>query len=145
MDNSHGIKFSLWLKYFTTLIMHSKFQPLVFNTFWEDDFSTFSPYKSMGTQIWPCHKRSNVILGFGKPWVLMLYTNIQPQSFLVLKKKKIKKCFYHVWAWWPSCSMVQNHLNKLTIPLWQKVPCEILWQGHITPEDKISIVTKRVW
>ena len=26
---------------FTTLITHCKFQPLVFNTFWENDFSTF--------------------------------------------------------------------------------------------------------
>ena len=23
-----------------------------------------------------------------------------------------------LWAWWPSCSMVQSHLNKLSIPLW---------------------------
>ena len=25
------------------------------------------------------------------------------------------KCFYHIWAWWPSCSMAWNHLNKLAI------------------------------
>ena len=34
-----------------TLIIHCKFQPLVFNTFWETEFAIFSPY--IGTQIWP--------------------------------------------------------------------------------------------
>ena len=73
---------------FTTLITHSKFQPLVFITFWENDFSTFSPYKCMGTQIWPCHKKVK-----GQPMIIIwtnladlesskLYTMIQPQSFL---------------------------------------------------------------
>ena len=51
-----GIKF--WLKIssfttFTSCIIHWNFQPLVFNTFLGNDFSTFC----MGTQIWPCHKK----------------------------------------------------------------------------------------
>ena len=55
-DNPQGTKVWLKLKCFTTLITHCKFQPLVFNTFWENYFSTFSPYKLMGTQTWPCCK-----------------------------------------------------------------------------------------
>ena len=37
-----------------------------------------------------------------------------PKAFLVLEM--IFKCFYHIWAWHPACSMVWNHLNKLAIP-----------------------------
>ena len=39
-DNPQGTNFWLLLKYFTTLITHCKFQLLVFNSFWENDFST---------------------------------------------------------------------------------------------------------
>ena len=39
-DNPRVIKFWLLLKEFTTLFIHDKFQPLVFNTFWEHDAST---------------------------------------------------------------------------------------------------------
>ena len=49
------------------------------------------------------------------------------KAFLVLEKE-IGKCFYHIWAWQPSCLMVQNLLNKMSIPLWQKAPCEIWWK-----------------
>ena len=74
---------------FTSLIIHCKFQLLVFNTFWENDFSTFSPYKSMGVQIWPCPKKVK-----GQPTTIMwinlvdlespmLYTKTQPQIFLI--------------------------------------------------------------
>ena len=38
-------------KSITTLIIHCKFQPLVFNTFSDNDFSKFSIHKSMGIQI----------------------------------------------------------------------------------------------
>ena len=30
--------------------------------------------------------------------------------------------FGHIWAWQPSCSMAQNHLNKLPTSFRQKVP-----------------------
>ena len=36
--------------------IYCKFQSLVFNTFWENDFWTFYPYKYMGVQIWHCCK-----------------------------------------------------------------------------------------
>ena len=26
------------------------------------------------------------------------------------------KGFYHIWAWWPSCSCDEDHLNKLSFP-----------------------------
>ena len=38
-------------KGFVTLITHCKFQPAVFDTFSENDFTLFSPYKSVGMQI----------------------------------------------------------------------------------------------
>ena len=77
-----------YLNSFTSLIMHCKFQPLVLNTYWENDFSTFSPYKCMRAQIWPCCKKDK-----GQPMTIiwtslvdlespMVYSKTQPQSFL---------------------------------------------------------------
>ena len=38
---------------------------------------------------------------------------------MVSEKKTFKNytflCFYHVWAWRPSCSMARNHLKKFKI------------------------------
>ena len=42
----------------------------------------------------------------------MVYTKIQPQSFLSYKEE-----FYHIWAWQPSYSMVRNQLTKLSASL----------------------------
>ena len=39
------------------------------------------------------------------------------KAFLALEKKTFKI--------WPSCLIVQNNLNKLTISLQQKISCEI--------------------
>ena len=83
-----------WKAYY----LNHKFQPLVFNTFWENDLSTLSPYKCIGMQIWPCCKKVK-----DQPMIivwtdlvdlesLMLCTKSQPQAFLVLKKW-IFKCF----------------------------------------------------
>ena len=83
------------------------------------------PYKSIQTQIWPCRKKVN-----GQPMVIiwtnlvdlessMLYTKIQPQSFLGSGEEDFQE-FYHIWAWWPSCSIVRNHLNKMGKPFRQK-------------------------
>ena len=94
---------------FTTLILHCKFQPFVFNTFLENDFSTFY----LGTQVWPCHRKvkdhPRIIIWTNMSDLesQMLYTlRFSLKVFLVLKKK-IFKC------WWPSCLMVWNHFNKL--------------------------------
>ena len=86
--NPLGTKFWLKLKCFTTLIIHCKFQPQVFNTFCENDFSTFSPYKCIQMQIWPYRKevkgQTTVTI-----WTNLvdlelstLYTKIQVQSFI---------------------------------------------------------------
>ena len=91
-------------------------------------FNIFSPCKCMGAQIWPCHKKvkSQPTTIFWTNLVYlefpMLYTKIQPQSFLGSGEDDF---FYHIWAWWPSCSMGQNHSYKLSIPFRQKAPCEI--------------------
>ena len=68
--------------------MYGTFQPLVFNKFWGIGFSTFSPYKCIGMQIWHCLKkvkaRPKIIIWINMVELesLMLYTKIQPQSFL---------------------------------------------------------------
>ena len=52
---------------FITLITHCMFQQLVFIFHWENDFSTFSPYKCMGHQFDLAVKKSKVNLRtFGK-------------------------------------------------------------------------------
>ena len=80
-DTPQGTKFWFYLKCFTTLTPHCKFQPLAFNTFWENDFSTFSPYKCMGMQIWPCRKRVK-----GQPKVI-IWTNLVDLESLMLYTK----------------------------------------------------------
>ena len=52
------------------------------------------------------------------------YTKIQSQSFLSTGEEDFK-CFYHIWAWPPSCSMMQNLLKKVSTSLRQKAPCEM--------------------
>ena len=43
----------------------------------------------------------------------MLPTKIQRQSLLGSGEEGVKVFVYHKRAWWPSCSMVWNHLNNL--------------------------------
>ena len=92
-----------------------------------------------GTQIWPYHKKVK-----GHPSLIiltnlvdlespMLYTKIQPQSFLELEKK-IFKCFYHIWAWQPSCSMIQNHLNSVNIPSTEGPMWNLVKIGQVVSE-----------
>ena len=100
------------------------------------------------TQIWLCRKNVN-----GHPKIIIwtfladiespiLKTKIQPQSFLDSGEEGFY-FFNHIWAW-RSCSVLRNHLSKLSIslrqkaqqpwsfkkqqqhsiPLWQKTPYE---------------------
>ena len=85
--------------------------PLVFSTFSENDFLTFSPYQSMVMQIWHCHEKvkgPRIIIWTNSvdPESSMLYTKIKPWS-LFGSKEDIFKCFfffffYYIWAWQPS-------------------------------------------
>ena len=54
----------------------------------------------------------------------MQYTKIQLQSFLD-SGRFLNVLFYLIRAWWPFCSKVQNHLNKLMTFPRQKAPREI--------------------
>ena len=148
---------------FATLIIYCKFQPLVFNTFWEIEFSIFTPYKCIGTRIWTCRKKVKC-----QPRVI-IHTNLDDlvssqcsvtrfslEAFLVLAKK-IFKCFL------PYMGMVVIFFNTTEGPMWNLVKIglsvsekktfkdyKILYmyiaqrQGQITPGDKILIVTERV-
>ena len=86
-----------------------------------------------GTQIWPHHKKVK-----GHPYLIILtnlvglessmpYTKIQPQSSLSTEEEDFW-VFYYIRAWQPSCSMIQNHWNKMPTSLWQKAPCEFWWK-----------------
>ena len=35
------------------------------------------------------------------------------------------KCFYHIWAWRPSCSCDPDAVNKLSFPLPKEAPHKI--------------------
>ena len=67
---------------------------------------------------------------------VIIWTNLSPrcyiprfslEAFLILEKK-IFKCFYPIWTWRPSCSMMQNRWNKIIVPLRQKAQCKIGWK-----------------
>ena len=85
---------------------------------------------SIRMQSWSCHRK---VKGHSRSitWTNlvdlefpMLYTNIQPRSFFGSGEDD----FYHILAWRPPCWMMQNRLNKLIIPIWQKAQCEIWWK-----------------
>ena len=40
-------------------------------------------------------------------------------------EKKILKGFYHIWAWLPSWSCDQDHVNKVSLPLPMEAPHKI--------------------
>ena len=95
-----------------TLIIHCKFQQLVFIIHWENDFSTSSPYKYMGHKFVLAVKRSKVNLQtlfekVSRLWVI--WTNLVDLEFLMLftkmqlqkKKKKKKEDFSRWWPWRP--------------------------------------------
>ena len=93
--------------------------PLAFllplNMYCKTDFSAISPYKCiLGVKIWPCCKRIK-----GQPTII-IWTNLVDQESPMLYTKDLaqslldfEKSVYHMWAWRPSRSMVQNHSNKL--------------------------------
>ena len=70
-----------------------------------------------GTEIWPCCKKvkchPRIIIWTNLVDITSLMLSLK--AFLVLEKI-LSVFFYHMWAWRTSCSIVLNHLNKLTIP-----------------------------
>ena len=79
-------------------------------------------------------KRSKVTYGhhlnkLGRPWVPMLNIKIVTAPKLSLFWRRSLSVFYQIWAWRLSCSVVRDHLNKLSIPFWQKAyRYEIWWK-----------------
>ena len=57
---------------------------------------------------------------------LMFYRKFHGFLFLISIEEDLKKAFYCIWAWRPSWSMNQNHLNKFTSSLSTSLSCEIL-------------------
>lgn len=44
-------------------------------------------------------------------------SSFKVSCFSVLDKYTFEGLFYNTWAWWPSCLMDQNHLNKFEFPI----------------------------
>ena len=57
---------------------------------------------------------------------------------LPVLEKKTFKGFYHIWAWRPSWSCDQHHVNKIFISLYLKAFIQNLVQ-------KGSVVSEKVW
>ena len=96
--------------------------------------NVWCPYKCIGKQTWPCRKKVKrqctiIILAISvdlcnfsrPPWFVQRFS---PKAFSVLKKK-IFKCFYHIWAWWPSLSTDRDHFSNLSFPRPKEAPYEI--------------------
>ena len=87
----------------------------------------------MGAQIWPCRikvkSQPMVIIwtNFVELESPMIYTKIQPQSFLGSGDEDFK-VFLPYMGMAADCLMVRNLLNKLSIPFQQKAPCEVWWK-----------------
>ena len=93
------------------------------------------PIQMYGAQIWPCSKnvkcQSTTIIWtttydhhlnkFDRPWV--------PNAIYQGSASKLswfwRWRFLSVLSIYGHCSMARNHLNELSIPIWQKAPCEI--------------------
>ena len=121
--NSQTSSIIFWsqLRSFTTLIIHCKFQPLHFNTYLENDFSTFS----YGVQIWLYPKKVK-----GQPMII-IWTNfpdaIYQDSALKLSwfwRRRSLNVFTIYGHGSHLVQMALNHLNKLSIPFRQKASCE---------------------
>ena len=96
-----------------------------------NDYSTFSTYKCIGTQIWRRKKvkdHSSVII-----WTTLHRPESQcyvrfslPQVFLALEKMILKCFFHHIWTWRQSCLMVELFEQFVSIlpnegPMWNLV------------------------
>ena len=134
--------------------------------------ATFSPYKSMGLQIWPCHRKVN-----GHPSIIWLnlvnlksrlqFTKIQPWSFLGLWEEFLGVFFLPYMGMTailfndaeqfeqidnmpstegPKCNLVKTGQAVSEKKTFNKILYMYIaqGQGQITQEDKILTETKRV-
>ena len=99
--------------------------------FWRIRFlNIFFPYKCIGKQTWPCHKKVKCqcttisLAALVDPPSPMIYAKIQPQSILG-SGEEVFKGFYHIWAWWPSWLMNCDHFSNLSFPQPKKAQYEI--------------------
>ena len=60
-----------------------------------------------------------------------------PKSSAFWFWRRFLKGFYHIWAWRPSCSCDQDHLNKLSFPRPKESPYEFEfnWPSGFRGED----------
>ena len=95
-------------------VYYCTFQLFVFNIFWENDCSTFSPCKMYGTQIWPRFKKVK-----GLPRIIISTNLVDLESQTLYAKIQSQNVFNiyghggHLFEW-----------------------CETLWTNHQYPSDK---------
>ena len=99
------------------LTASTNFYIIDYNSYWKINCFNFFPYKSIGDQIWPCHK-----IGQGQPRGI-IWTNCVALEYSMLPyqvsrssafqfQRRIFKGFYHIWAWRQSWSCDLDHLNQ---------------------------------
>ena len=94
--------------------------------------NSFSPYKSIRDQIWPCSKtgqcqpRTIIWTNYDGPESPVLHT--KPQSHWPFGSEDFWRVYY-IWAWRPSWSCDPEPENKLSFPHPTKAPYEILPSG----------------
>ena len=88
-----------------------------------------SQYKRIRSQNWPCRKIRFIIHYLNKVGSIRAanaaYQLSRSSAFWF---QRFLKFFYHIWAWRPSWSCDQDHLNKISFPHPIEAPYEIwLW------------------
>ena len=124
---SHGTSFWLKLKMFTIWIIHYTFEPLVFNTFWDNGFQKSAWRHKADLAIKKVILRSaSDHLKFGRPSSCCYIQRFSLEAFLVLARERFwwgffffLFFFYHIRTRWLSCIMMEP-LNKLSKSLQQK-------------------------
>ena len=103
-----------------------------FNSFYKIFHLSSFPYKSIREQSWPCCKvgqgqlRIMIWTNFVGPRVPNAVYQVSRSSAFLFWRRRFLKGFYHIWAWQPTWSCDQDHLNQLSFP--HDAPHEIwLW------------------
>ena len=117
------------------ITIYTNFYIIDCNSFWEIYYLGVFLYKSIWNKIWSLWKKSKMYLGSSFEKTSLGSTQVPNAVYQVSILLAIRfwrrlnfNVFYHIWAWWPSWSCDQDHLNKLSFPHPIKGPHEICLQ-----------------
>ena len=118
--------------YFKINLFHSGHLLYVSSIKWLSN--SFSPYKSIRDQIWPCCKigqsqpRFFIGTNYDGPRVPNATYQATRSLALWFWRRRFLKGFYPIWAWWPPWSCDPDPVNKISFPHPTEAPYEIwLW------------------